>query len=136
MDLRYGMALQNARLAAGLSQEIAAERLGVSVSSIGAYERGITPPAAELLVRMARMYRCRELLLEYLARDPVFRELSGEVRGAPRPEAVLGYLGELQDDTAMSRSILDYGRTGRAAEGLRQELQESVRAGMAVLATM
>lgn len=46
------------RRLAGLSQEKAAERLGISTRTLQKYERGKAQPRFDMVVRMAEIYGC------------------------------------------------------------------------------
>ena len=63
---RLGRALKKARLVAGLTQEQAAERLGLSVSMLSNYERGALAylPKRSKLRQFADVYDAPELLGE------------------------------------------------------------------------
>ena len=49
-------ALRNARIAAGLTQEAAAELIGVSAMMISQYERGVHAPGIEVVQKMSEVY--------------------------------------------------------------------------------
>ncbi len=51
-----GVRLTAARVAAGLSRETVAVRLGKSFSSVVGYERGATSPPVPVLVQLADLY--------------------------------------------------------------------------------
>lgn len=52
----FGVRLKELRESRHLSQNEAAKRLGVTRSTISAYERNIKTPSAGILVKMARLY--------------------------------------------------------------------------------
>lgn len=52
----FGVRLKELRKSKHLSQNEAAKRLGVTRSTISAYERNIKTPSAGVLVEMARLY--------------------------------------------------------------------------------
>jgi len=136
MDLIYGTRLQQARETAKISRERAAEMLGVSVSSLAAYERGITEPPANVVLRMMHGYRAQWLGMEYLMRDAVFSEVVGKIPHMRRSSATLAWQAEHAEDTALMAITrrwalgLEYDR----AVDVRKEIRETVAAGLALLA--
>ncbi len=52
------MSFLSARLKAGLSQAVAAERLGVSAPSVSQWETGATQPKSSRLLDIASLYGC------------------------------------------------------------------------------
>jgi transcriptional regulator with XRE-family HTH domain len=61
MDIRkvFGLNMRRARLAAGLSQEAAAERIGVGRSHAGSMERGQQNVTILILEQVAQAFGCR-----------------------------------------------------------------------------
>ena len=52
------MGFLSARLKAGLSQAVAAERLGISAASVSQWETGKTLPDSKRLLDIASLYGC------------------------------------------------------------------------------
>lgn len=50
------LALQNARIAAGLTQHAAAEGANIGIVSLSRYERGLRVPPLDILLRLANVY--------------------------------------------------------------------------------
>lgn len=71
---------QNARVSAGLTQERAAEKLGISVESIKAYETYRRLPPFDIVDGMALIYRADYLPYQHM------RIASGEVKVIPEVE--------------------------------------------------
>ena len=65
MERKYPNLYQRARLSTGLTQERAAELLGLSVESLKQYEGGKTVPKDETVARMVEVYSCPWLALEH-----------------------------------------------------------------------
>lgn len=65
MDQRCPNLYQRARLSTGLTQERAAELLGLSVESLKQYEGGKTVPKDETVAKMVEVYRLPWLALEH-----------------------------------------------------------------------
>jgi transcriptional regulator with XRE-family HTH domain len=53
--------LREARKEAGLQREQVAVELGLSLMTVGSYERGQTVPSAETLAQIADLYRVEDL---------------------------------------------------------------------------
>ena len=53
---------------AGLRRETTAEALGSSYASIQSYERGVSTPPGDTLIRLARLYGCQ--VEDFCAADP------------------------------------------------------------------
>lgn len=65
MDKKCPNLYQRARLSTGMSQERAAELLGLSVESLKQYEGGKTVPKDETVAKMVEAYSCPWLALEH-----------------------------------------------------------------------
>lgn len=74
---------QTARRSAGLTQEAAAERLAVSLTSLRAYEGGERVPAGDVVARMCIVYNTQFLGLQHLQ---LFGDLLPECVREARPE--------------------------------------------------
>ncbi len=64
---KYRNIYQTARELKGLTQENAAERLDISVESLGAYEQDRRRPPDKVVLRMARLYDYPHLCYQHLA---------------------------------------------------------------------
>lgn len=66
--------IQLRRLNAGLDTQEAVEKLGISKSTFYKLERGYASPSAQLIARMARVYKCTT--------DDIFKDLNitGEIK--------------------------------------------------------
>lgn len=78
-----GNIYQTARKSAGLTQEAAAERLAVSLSSLRAYEGGERVPAGDVVARMCIVYDTQFLGVQHLQ---LFGSLLPECVQEARPE--------------------------------------------------
>lgn len=65
MDKKCPNLYQRARLSTGMSQERAAELLGLSVESLKQYEGGKTVPKDETVAKMVEVYSCPWLAYEH-----------------------------------------------------------------------
>lgn len=66
----FGKKFRECRKAAGLKQQVAAQLIGVSQSSISEYERDIYEPTAEVLVKMSIAYGVSVDFLLGITDDP------------------------------------------------------------------
>ena len=88
-----GNIYQTARKSAGLTQEAAAERLAVSLTSLRAYEGGERVPAGDVVARMCIVYDTQFLGVQHLQ---LFGSLLPECVQEARPE-FLAITAELND---------------------------------------
>lgn len=87
MNDRYQLLFQTARKRAGLTQETAAERIGLEVRSISNYENGITIPCPDTVKRMEEVYCAPWISNQYCNQCPL-----GEYRSLPDNEQSLHQL--------------------------------------------
>ena len=66
MQAEYRNIYKSARRAAGITQEAAAERLGINVESLRAYETDVRTPPNEVVERMVICYNTQYLAYEHL----------------------------------------------------------------------
>ena len=72
------------RKSAGLTQEAAAERLGISVESLRAYETGQRIPPNQVVRLMAILYNAVYLALQHLQEtDDLYKSVVPEIRPGP-----------------------------------------------------
>lgn len=131
-----------ARLASGLTQERAAERIPVSVRSLADYESGVRRPSAETVVRMADIYDARYLAYQHLREtSDLANRLIPDVGKAELPEATLQLLEAIYDfaDAHFDRRLIAIARDGKIDESERAEfdriavrLEDIVRCALAV----
>jgi len=89
---------QAARLAAGITQERAAELICVSVRSIAAYEQGERIPADDIVVKMVEVYDTQFLAYQHLRINmELARGLLPEVKPTTLPLAILKLQKEIDD---------------------------------------
>ena len=131
-----------ARLACGLTQERAAERLAVSVRSLTDYECGIRRPSDDVLVRMVDVYDAQYLALQHVREgSAIMKQLLPDVGGCTWTEAVLQLLEAVFDfqEEKYDRKLISIARDGKIDDGERAEfdkivarLQDIMRCSMAV----
>ncbi len=136
----YRNIYKTCRKAAGLTQEAAAERLGISVESVRAYESGQRVPPNEVVELMVILYNAQHLAFQHL------RETNGlysSVVPEIRPRSVLEASAKLTNrifafaeshaDRRLLRitedNVID---TGERAEfdSIMEDLQEIVEAAL------
>lgn len=106
---------QATRKAAGLTQERAAELLGLSVRSLADYESGLRLPPDHVADRMVMVYNSQVLAVQHLRNTTQFaRELLPEVMPMALPEAVLTLIDAVYDfaDDKLDRELIDIARDG------------------------
>ena len=101
----YRNIYQTARELKGLTQEAAAERLDISVDSLGAYEQDRRRPPDSTVLRMAQLYDFPYLCYQHIA--------SGELGGV-LPEVTLTSLE--QATMRLVRLIGKFAKSGRLLE--------------------
>lgn len=89
---------QTARIAAGLTQERAAELIGLSVRSLAAYESNERIPADDVVVRMVDVYGTQFLAFQHLRNNmELARTILPEITPSNLPMAILRLQKELND---------------------------------------
>ena len=87
MERKYPNLYQRARLSTGLTQERAAELLGLSPESLKQYEGGKTVPKDETVAKMVEAYSCPWLALEHAqATDTLGVIAGGDAKAAANGE--------------------------------------------------
>ena len=125
MDKKYPNLYQRARLSTGMSQERAAELLGLSPESLKQYEGGKTVPKDETVARMVEAYSCPWLALEHAqATDRLGVLPKAEPR--PLPMASIALRNRLQDATGRLDALLRIAEDGVIDEAERPEFDEIV----------
>ena len=134
---------KSSRVAAGLTQEAAAEKLGVSVESLRHYESGTRVPPNDVVDLMTIAYQSQTLGLYHLrASGATARAILPEVQERPLPEAVLRLVNLMMDfaDKHRDRELMRIAEDGRIDEMEKpvydeivgRELPELIEAAMAV----
>ncbi|MBM6870788.1 helix-turn-helix domain-containing protein [Pseudoflavonifractor phocaeensis] len=131
-----------AREARGLTQEAAAERLGISDSSIRAYETGQRIPPNDVVDDMVLAYDSQLLGIQHLrASADMARSIVPDVREVRLPEAIMSLLDRVYafTDAHRDRELLRIGKDGviddterPEFEAILTELQGIVEAAMQV----
>ena len=85
------------RKAAGMTQEYAAELLGVATRTLAAWERGESKPSDERVLSMVDIYTAPTLAIEHLrATTAIARGILPPVDAVPLPQAVCQLLGSIR----------------------------------------
>ncbi|MBM6723936.1 helix-turn-helix domain-containing protein [Pseudoflavonifractor phocaeensis] len=131
-----------AREARGLTQEAAAEKLGISDSSIRAYESGQRIPPPEVVDLMVIAYDSQLLGIQHIrASAEMARSIVPDVQELRLPEAIMELLDRVYGfvDAHRDRELLRIGKDGIIDEEERptfddivEELGQIVEAAMAV----
>jgi transcriptional regulator with XRE-family HTH domain len=123
MDFILGKKLRDARLEAGLSQQMLAARLGITFQQIQKYEKGANRIAASRLVSIARAV---ERPISYFLDEA--KEAAGAARANGKASdagssvdqaSLLGFFSSIEN-RRVRRHVLDLMRTIAAAEDARR----------------
>ncbi len=106
---------QSARKIAGLTQERAAELLGLSVRSLADYEAGLRLPPNDVADQMVTVYNSQLLAVQHLRNSTqIARDLLPDVQTMGLPEAVLTLVDAVYAfaDDRLDRELIDIARDG------------------------
>ena len=106
---------KKARMAAGITQERAAELLDISTRSLADYESGARLPSNALVDGMVTVYNTQILAVQHLRNSALAaRDLIPEVDAMRLPEAVLTLVDAIYDfaDDRLDRELIDIARDG------------------------
>lgn len=120
---------QTARKIAGLTQERAAELLGLSLRSLADYESGLRLPPNDVADRMVTVYNSQLLAVQHLRGSTQFaRELLPDVQAMALPEAVLTLVDAVYSfaDDRLDRELIDIARDGVISEDERERFDRVV----------
>ena len=126
MDQRCPNLYQRARLSTGMTQERAAELLGLSVESLKQYEGGRTVPKDETVARMVEVYRLPWLALEHSQATDTLGVLP-EVEPRPLPLASIALRNRLHDAIGRLDALLRIAEDGIIDDTERPEFDDIVR---------
>lgn len=107
------------RRAAGLTQERAAELLGVAVRTLAAWERGESTPPPTRVTAMVDLYGTPVLAIEYLRfTSAIAYEILPPVRELPLPQAVCQLLSAIRtlEKVHAGDQLLEIAADGRVDE--------------------
>ena len=120
MERKYPNLYQRARLSTGMSQERAAELLGLSPESLKQYEGGKTVPKDETVAKMVEVYHLPWLALEHAQATDTLGVMP-EVTPRPLPMASIALRNRLQDATGRLDALLRIAEDGVIDEAERPE---------------
>lgn len=125
MERKYPNLYQRARLSTGMSQERAAELLGLSPESLKQYEGGKTVPKDETVAKMVEVYHLPWLALEHAqATDRL--GVMPEVTPRPLPMASIALRNRLHDATGRLDALLRIAEDGIIDDTERPEFDSIV----------
>ena len=125
METKYTNCYQRARRAARLTQEQAAERIGISPESIKQYECGGRVPPDETVGRMVTVYGAPALALEHSQMTDVLGVLPAAAP-KPLPLASIALRNRLHDATGRLDALLRIAEDGVIDEAERPEFDKIV----------
>lgn len=120
---------QNARKAAGLTQERAAELMGLSARSLADYEAGLRLPPNDVADRMVTVYNSQLLTVQHLRNSTrIARDLLPDVQQMALPEAALTLIDAVYDfaDDRLDRELIDIARDGVISEDERERFNHVI----------
>lgn len=128
MQTNCGNIYQNARKAAGITQERAAEMMGISVRSVADYEAGVRIPPNDVVEMMVLCYNSQLLAIQHLRLTSMARSILPEVEELRLPEAVLQLIDAIYDfaDDKQDRELIDIARDGIISEEERPRFERIV----------
>lgn len=116
---------QIAREGAGITQERAAELIGLSVESIRSYESEKRVPADDTVIKMVDIYNANYLAYQHLKyKTQVGNRVLPEVEEMPLSEAALRMIHELNDCMNYQASIVEIAMDGKVDESEREDWLE------------
>lgn len=125
MDKRCPNLYQRARLSTGLTQERAAELLGLSPESLKQYEGGKTVPKDETVAKMVEVYHLPWLALEHAQATDTLGVMP-EVTPRPLPMASIALRNRLHDATGRLDALLRIAEDGIIDDTERPEFDDIV----------
>lgn len=125
MEQRCPNLYKRARLSTGMSQERAAELLGLSVESLKQYEGGKTVPKDETVAKMVEVYRLPWLALEHAQATDTLGVMP-EVTPRPLPMASIALRNRLHDATGRLDALLRIAEDGIIDDTERPEFDDIV----------
>lgn len=126
MERKYPNLYQRARLSTGLTQERAAELLGLSPESLKQYEGGKTVPKDETVAKMVEVYHLPWLALEHAQATDTLGVVP-EVTPRPLPMASIALRNRLQDATGRLDALLRIAEDGIIDEKERPDFDAICR---------
>lgn len=131
---------QSARTSSGLTQERAAELIGVSVESVRAYEGGGRIPTDETVIRMVEIYGTQFLAYQHLrSKSEIARTYMPDIRPKDIPAAILSVLKEINDLLACRDDLISIGCDGKISQdelgrwnGIMKEFDDAKKAIMTI----
>lgn len=127
---------QRARKVAGLTQEKAAEMMGISVRSLADYETGVRIPPNDTVELMVMVYNSQLLATQHLRNSAQFaRDLLPDMEGMRLPESVLTLVDAIYDfaDDKLDRELIDIARDGVIEEAERPQFEKIVHKIKAII---
>ena len=120
---------QSARKIAGLTQERAAELLGLSPRTLADYEAGLRVPPNDVADRMVTVYNSQLLAVQHLRASTQFaRDLLPPVQNLTLSEAALTLIDAVYTfaDSRADRELIDIARDGVISEDERERFDHVV----------
>ena len=118
---------KSARRSAGLTQEAAAERLGISVESVRAYETAQRIPPNDIVERMVVCYNTQYLAYQHLHEtNELMDRVVPELHQRPVTQTVVALINAINrfSKTNSAERLLEIVEDGKVDESEMQDVQE------------
>lgn len=117
---------QSARMAAGLTQEKAAELLNISVESIRAYETDKRVPPNQIVSDMTDIYQTPHLALQHLRMDPLARSWLPDTQHRTLEQATIRLYRQIREFALNHRTdeLIDIAEDGVIDENERPKFDK------------
>lgn len=127
MKLDFGFVLKDAREGANITQELAAELLETSVSTISNYERNIYTPSDSVVVKMMHVYNNNEIGYQYLRNTKVGQLILPEIKKGRLESNVLNFQRESRDLKHVEYDLIDIAADGHISENEKHRWSNLVK---------
>lgn len=124
MSQSKGVIFQNVRMAAGLTQERLAERIGKSIETVRAYESGSRDPDPDTVVLMADACNAQYLAYQYLQQTAPGLRLLPEIELTDLPAAILRVIKEVNELVDCQKDLIAIGADGKITPDERERWDE------------
>lgn len=121
---------KSARRSAGLTQEAAAERLGISVESVRAYETSQRIPPNEIVERMVICYNTQYLAYQHLHEtNELMKRVVPELQDRPATETVIALINAINRFARVNGAdrLLEIIEDGKVDEDERDDAMEIIQ---------
>lgn len=116
MQEDFGLRLIKAREYAGLTQEKAAELLGISVRTLAHYESNQSKPKMERMNTIVELYQDEQLGYQYILTFDLGKRLFGGIKEKSFAESVLSFAVNIKQSGTHVDDLMTIGADGKVDE--------------------